>query len=78
MIEQLKKILDPIIKELGYTLDSVKWENATLEVVIDSDKGILVDDCIKVTKAIDPILDREDLIKESYVLDVCSKEKGSV
>lgn len=78
MIEKLKNLLEPEITKLGYILDNIKFESDTLEVVIDSNDGIVAEDCIKVTKAINPILDEEDLIKIAYVLDVCSKEKGSV
>ena len=31
----------------------------------------------KVNEIVNPILDEADPISESYVLDVCSKEKGS-
>ena len=32
---------------------------------------------MKVNEIVNPILDEADPISESYVLDVCSKEKGS-
>ena len=35
-----------------------------------------IDKCVEVTNIINPILDREDPIKESYTLDVSTKEKG--
>ena len=39
--------------------------------------GIIdINDCVNVTRIIDPMLDDIDYIKESYILDVCSKEKG--
>ena len=47
-----------------------------LRVVIDKEGIIDVDDCVKVSKLINPILDEEDPIEENYILDVCSKEKG--
>lgn len=80
MVESIKKILEPAINELGFILDDVVYEhdgNYWLRVIIDNDKPITVDDCVEVCKKINPILDENDLIKESYILDVCSKEKGN-
>lgn len=48
-----------------------------LRVIIDKDGIIDLDDCVKVSKIINPILDEKDFIEENYILDVCSKEKGS-
>ena len=45
--------------------------------IIDKDGIIDLDDCVKVSKIINPILDEKDFIEENYILDVCSKEKGS-
>ena len=49
----------------------------TLRLVIDKQGYININDCVKVNEIVNPILDKEDPISESYVLDVCSKEKGS-
>ena len=35
-----------------------------------------VDDCVTVSNIVNPLLDEKDFIDESYILDVCSKEKG--
>ena len=50
--------------------------NLYLRIVIDRDEIIDIDKCVEVTNIINPILDREDPIKESYTLDVSTKEKG--
>ncbi|MFA5407220.1 MAG: hypothetical protein WC343_00435 [Bacilli bacterium] len=47
-----------------------------LRITIDKEPYVDVDDCVAVTKIINPIIDKEDIIKDTYVLDVCSKEKG--
>ena len=68
------------INEAGYILDEVfygKEEGVnTLRLVIDKQGYININDCLKVNDIVNPILDKEDPISESYVLDVCSKEKG--
>jgi len=43
-----------------------------LTVTIDSEEGIGIEDCEKVTRAIDPILDEADPIDCSYSLEVSS------
>ena len=47
-----------------------------LRVIIDKNGIIDIEDCVKVTHIVDPLLDTVDYIKDSYILDVCSKEKG--
>lgn len=77
---KIKELLSSPIEEAGYILDEVTFlkegKNSVLTIVIDKNGMITVDDCVEVTKLINPILDEEDPIEESYVLDVCSKEKG--
>jgi len=43
-----------------------------LRIVIDSNEGITLDDCERVSRAIDPILDEADPIESSYRLEVTS------
>ena len=43
-----------------------------LRVVIDSNEGITLDDCERVSRAIDPILDEHDPIEVGYLLEVSS------
>ena len=78
------KIVEGLIKDViednNYILDSVSYVfedgNNFLRVVIDKNGIIDIDDCVYVSKLINPILDREDPISDNYILDVCSKEKG--
>ena len=78
--EEVKKLLESKVEETGVRIDSVKLEkednNLFLRIVIDSDEIIDVDKCVEVTNIINPLLDEKDLIKESYILDVSTKEKG--
>ncbi len=81
MEDKIRGLLEDEISKEGYVLDDVfygKEEGVnTLRLVIDKKGYINVGDCVKVNDIVNPILDREDPISESYVLDVCSKEKGS-
>lgn len=78
--EQIKEILEKPVEEVGVRIDSIELakedNNLYLRIVIDRDELIDIDKCVEVTNIINPILDREDPIKESYILDVSTKEKG--
>lgn len=82
MEEKIKALLEKPINDAGYILDEVfygKEDNInTLRLVIDKSGYINVGDCVKVNEIVNPILDDADPISESYVLDVCSKEKGDL
>ena len=88
MIEkQVRDLLESKIKEAGYILDEVTYgkEGSVNTLILLSNKSLIIDkegyininDCVKVNEIVNPLLDEADLISESYVLDVCSKEKGS-
>ena len=65
-------IIDKGRKDLIQSKDG----NYFLRVIIDKNGIIDIGDCVKVTHIVDPLLDTVDYIKDSYILDVCSKEKG--
>lgn len=79
--EKIRKMIENVITENGYILSDVIYEkesgNNFLRIVIDKDGFIDLEDCIKVTNLINPIIDEKDPIDENYIMDVCSKEKGS-
>ena len=59
------------------TYGKVDNEN-TLTIILDSSEIIPLNKVVMATRIINPILDKLDLIKESYTLDVYAKEKGDV
>lgn len=77
---KVKTLIEEVVKENGYIIDEVLYVkedgNYFLRVVIDKNGVIDVEDCVTVTRLIDPMLDTVDYITDSYILDVCSKEKG--
>ena len=76
----VKNLISDTITSNGYRLEDVLYVKEGncyfLRVIIDKDGIIDVDDCSLVTRLINPILDDEDPIEESYILDVCSMGKG--
>lgn len=81
MIEkEVQGLIGKVIEENNYILDEVLYvkEGNTmfLRIVIDKIGIINIDDCVEVTKLINPLLDEKNIINDNYILDVCSKEKG--
>ena len=76
VVATVKKIAEPLAEELGYFLWDVEYvkEGADmyLRITIDSEEGINIEDCEKVHRAIDPILDEIDPIETFYYLEVSS------
>lgn len=74
--EAVSALLSSTVEGLGYTLWDVEYakEGADwhLTVTIDSAEGITIDDCERVHRAIDPLLDEADPIEGAYVLNVSS------
>lgn len=74
--ERVEAFARPIVEENGCKLWDVEYvregSERYLRVYIDKDGGIDIDDCEKIHRAIDPVLDAEDPITESYHFEVCS------
>ena len=74
--ETVREAILPTVTELGYRLWDVTYAKVGadyhLEITIDNDEGININDCEKVHRAIDPIIDECDPIEGFYYLDVSS------
>ncbi len=74
--ETVREAIAPTVAELGYRIWDVTFSKIGadyhLEITIDNDRGINIDDCEKVHRAIDPILDEVDPIEDFYYLEVSS------
>ena len=74
--ETVREAIAPTVSELGYRIWDITFNKIGadyhLEITIDSDEGINIDDCERVHRAIDPILDECDPIESFYYLEVSS------
>ncbi len=74
--ETVRCAIEPTVTELGYRIWDVSYSKIGadyhLEITIDSDNGIGIEDCERVHRAIDPILDECDPIEGFYYLEVSS------
>ena len=75
-----EELLTPIVEEYGFELVDVEYvkEGGTwyLRSYIDKPGGITVDDCEMVSRRLSDILDREDYIEDSYIMEVSSPGLG--
>ncbi|MBU4438071.1 MAG: ribosome maturation factor RimP [Acetobacterium sp.] len=66
----------PVVESLGYELADLTFEKRgkdwCLTLFIDSENGISLDDCEKVSRRISELLDEKDPIEQSYFLEVSS------
>ena len=74
--ETVREAVEPTITGLGYDIWDITYSKVGadyhLEITIDTEAGINIEDCEKVHRAIDPILDEVDPIEGFYYLDVSS------
>ena len=74
--EKIERLTLQTINDLGYELYDIEYvkegKDYFLRIYIDSEKGIDLDDCERVSNAITELLDKEDYIKEQYFLEVSS------
>ncbi|MBS3952806.1 MAG: ribosome maturation factor RimP [Methylomicrobium sp.] len=74
--EHLVNLIEPIVEGLGYECVGIEYNphprHGLLRIYIDSDQGILVDDCSRVSHQVSGMLDVEDPIQGNYQLEVSS------
>lgn len=78
--QKTEKLLIPIMEANGFELVDVEYVkeagNWYLRAYIDKPGGITVDDCEVVNRELGDLLDRDDFIDESYILEVSSPGLG--
>ncbi len=74
--DTVRELIEPTVNSLGYMIWDVLYSKIGadyhLEITIDKEGGIDIDDCEKVHRAIDPIIDEADPIEDFYYLEVSS------
>lgn len=74
--ERVWAFAEPVVEGLGCKIWDVEYVREGgewfLRIYIDKDGGVGIDDCEAVSRALDPILDREDPIPDSYNFEVSS------
>jgi ribosome maturation factor RimP len=74
--EHLVSLIEPIVRSLGLTLWGIEPPSSPkggkLRVFLDSEQGVSVDQCAEASRHISMLLDVDDPIPGSYVLEVSS------
>ncbi len=74
--EHLLNLIEPIVEGLGYECVGIDYnphpKHGLLRIYIDTENGVLVDDCTKVSHQVSGVLDVEDPIQGNYQLEVSS------
>lgn len=69
-------LITPIVEANHFELVDVEYvkegANWYLRAYIDKEGGITIDDCELVSRAFSELLDREDFIEDSYIMEVSS------
>jgi ribosome maturation factor RimP len=74
--DKIREIIEPLVNDLGVELYDIELNKmrgkALLRVFIEKEGGVTIDDCEMVSREIEAILDVEDPIPYSYILEVSS------
>ena len=74
--DQVTEFAKPVVESFGCRLWDVEYvregSERYLRIYIDKDGGVDIDDCEKIHRAMDPILDEKDPIADSYHFEVSS------
>ena len=75
-----ERLLGPIVERVGVNIYDVEYvkegSDWYLRVYIDKPEGVNINDCVEVNRAFSDVLDEEDFIEESYILEVSSPGLG--
>ena len=74
--DKVTELAKPMVEEEGCSLWDVEYVREAgswfLRIFIDKDGGVGIDDCERISRRLDPILDEADPIPDSYVFEVGS------
>lgn len=75
-VSEVEKLCAPIADGQGVELWDVRFQKEGtdwyLRVFIDKDGGVSIDDCVDFSRALSKVLDDNDPISQSYMLEVAS------
>jgi ribosome maturation factor RimP len=75
-IQEIEKLLEPVAEQEKIEIVNVQYvkENGDwiARIFIDNDHGITMGDCERVSHVFSNVLDKSDILKESYILEISS------
>ena len=80
MIDKIREIIEPVIREDGAELVEMIYRKEAgkqvLRLLVDKEGGIQLSDCARLNQKIGQVLDQANIIQESYVIEVDSPGIG--
>ena len=80
ILDKIRESIEGPMEEMNIIVDNIEYvKEGTynfLRIELDKVTGLDLDTIVDATNIINPIIDELDLIDESYILDIISKEKG--
>lgn len=78
--QRTENILLPMLEEYKFELVDVEYVKEGgqwyLRAYIDKPGGITIDDCVEISRKLSDVLDEEDFIEDSYIMEVSSPGLG--
>lgn len=75
-VSRVASLVEPVVQEAGCELVEVQFQRENrgwvLRLVIDSEKGVTLDECVLVSREVGNLLEIEDVIDRAYNLEVSS------
>lgn len=80
-LDTIKNSIKPEMDKLDIEITNITYRTEGkynfLEIELDKMGGIDLNTIVEATNIINPIIDKLDIIDDSYILDIVSKERGN-
>ena len=80
ILNKIRASIEGPMQEMNIMITNIEYVEEGnynfLRIELDKASGLDLDTIVEATNVINPIIDELDLIDDSYILDIISKEKG--
>jgi ribosome maturation factor RimP len=74
--EEIKKLIEPIFDREGYDLIEIKLgrfkQTSRMQLFADSAHGITIDECARLSRLVEPVLESESVFSGPYIVEISS------
>jgi ribosome maturation factor RimP len=74
--EKIGELITPSLESEGFELVEIKLSrfkrSSRLQIFVDSDNGVRIDDCARLSRIMEPIVDTADIFEYGYIMEVSS------
>lgn len=76
IVNEVSHLVEPLLHEIGFEMVDIEFQfergRWILRVFIDKEGGVTVDDCADVSRELGDLIEAENIIDYSYVLEISS------